>query len=193
MRYKTELMEQILTNEKAQEIIDYVSQIYGESYVGLWIFQAIGSVLGPVCDLSEQLRYEGNPATSVLLLGYWEREYALEYDPTLTTAQRQNRIVDLIKSRGACTPAKMGDAIAAALGLSSEDVEIVENVSTNKFRVSIKAAVRSLAPAEAVIQRMKPAHLIYEIVGIEKASAQTTAQVGAAITYGIQYNVEVQR
>ena len=63
MNYQTALMQQILTNEKAQEIIDYVSQIYGDSYVGLWLFQTIGSVLGPVCDLSEQLTLETSPAT----------------------------------------------------------------------------------------------------------------------------------
>ena len=46
MRYQTELMRSILTNETAQKIIDYISPIYGDSYVGLWLFQAIGTALG---------------------------------------------------------------------------------------------------------------------------------------------------
>ena len=44
MNHQTELMRSILKNQKAQEIIDYVSPIYGNSYVGLWIYEAIGTV-----------------------------------------------------------------------------------------------------------------------------------------------------
>ena len=48
MRNPTQLMRSILTDETAQKLIDYVSQVYGDSYVGLWIFQVIGAALGSV-------------------------------------------------------------------------------------------------------------------------------------------------
>ena len=48
MWYKTDLMEKILKSEAAQRIIDYVSDVYGESYVGLWLFQVIGIVIDEV-------------------------------------------------------------------------------------------------------------------------------------------------
>ena len=35
MRYRTDLMESILTSEEAQKIIDFVTPIYGEAYVFL--------------------------------------------------------------------------------------------------------------------------------------------------------------
>lgn len=124
MNYQTELMNEILTNKKAQEIIDYVSQIYGQSYVGLWLFQAIGTVLGQVCDLSGQLRYETSPATATMLLSYWEREYNLPNDPTLTTEQRRTRIITSVRSRGACTPERLEAAVSKALG--GAPVEIFE-------------------------------------------------------------------
>ena len=40
--YSTELMEQILTSEIGQQIIQRVTNKYGNSYVGLWLFQIIG-------------------------------------------------------------------------------------------------------------------------------------------------------
>ena len=55
MRQPTELSAAILTNPIAQEIIDWVSPIYGNSYVGLWIYQAIGSALGRVQTIAESL------------------------------------------------------------------------------------------------------------------------------------------
>ena len=124
MNYKTQLMEQILTNEKAQEIIDWVSQIYGDSYVGLWLYQTIGTVLGPICDTAEQLTYETSPATTSLLISYYEAEYGIQGDPTMTLAQRRNNVVAAMRSKGACTPARLGDAVSSALG--GVPVEIIE-------------------------------------------------------------------
>lgn len=122
MRYQTEMMNKILTNEKAQEIIDYVSQIYGESYVGLWIYQAIGSVLDNASKISNQLMNETLPTTTTLLIDYWENEFGLTPDPSLTIAQRQQRLVDNIKSKGAITPAKLEAAVSASLGGVSVEV-----------------------------------------------------------------------
>lgn len=264
MNYQTKLMQQILTNEKAQEIIDYVSQLYGESYVGLWLFQTIGSVLGPVYDLSAQLRYETSAATTTLLLSYYEEEYGIQADPTMTIEQRRNIVVAAMRSKGACNPARLGDAVSSALG--GVPVEIIEykgtsmafteiedivvsgtrtgqkpdgiksitneeiddlvlsgtmsgqdpdgetsvtspeldqvviygtelnqdgNLSKNEFIVSIRAAVKSTAPATAVIERMKPAHLIYTMRGVTEQSATTDITIGAALTTAEHYIVRV--
>ena len=97
MRYQTELMKEILTNEKAQEMIDYVSRIYGESYVGLWMFQAIGTAMGKICDFSEQLRYETSPVTTTKLIEFWEDEYGIPADSSLTMEQRRLRIISKIR------------------------------------------------------------------------------------------------
>lgn len=116
MNYQTQLMQEILTNKKAQEIIDWVSQIYGNSYVGLWFYQAIGSVLGPVCDTSNQLMLETSPATTSLLISYYEAEYGIQGDPTMTLEQRRNTVIAAMRSKGACTPARLANAVSAALG-----------------------------------------------------------------------------
>lgn len=124
MNYQTQLMQQILTNPKAQEIIDYVSQLYGNSYVGLWLFQTIGSTLGPICDTAEQLKLETSPYTTSLLITYYEQEYGIQGDPTMTLQQRRNRVIAAMRSKGACTPARLADAVSAALG--GVPVEVIE-------------------------------------------------------------------
>ena len=288
MNYRTELMEQILTNEKAQEIIDYVSQIYGNSYVGLWLFQTIGSVLGPLTDTSDQLMLETSPATSTLLLPYFEAEYGIQADPTMTLEQRREVVVAAMRSKGACTPARLADSVSAALGgapveiieyagdkIIFTEIEAIVNGATNgqepdeatsitneeiddlvlngvsniyqqmvtdtgdtigtsggdillsefvepdettsitypeidqfviygialnqdgnlnqfTFIVNIRAAVTSTAPAVAIIERMKPAHLIYTIQGVTQESASTEITIGTAMTAAEHFTVTVQ-
>lgn len=187
MNYQTELMQKILTNAKAQEMIDFVSQIYGSSYVGLWLFQAIGSVLGPICDLAEQLEEETSPATTTLLIDYYEKEYGIQNDPTLTIEQRRNMVMAAMRSKGACNPARLANAISASLG--GVPVEIFENTGQNEFTVNIRAAVRSYAPAIAVIERMKPAHLIYRLQGVTQESASTDIDMALAMTRAELYEI----
>lgn len=288
MNYRTELMEQILTNEKAQEIIDYVSQIYGNSYVGLWLFQTIGSVLGPLYDTSEQLMLETSPATTTLLLPYFENEYGIQADPTMSLEQRREVVVAAMRSKGACTPARLADSVSAALGgapveiieyagdkiifteieaivngsttgqepdpmtsITNEEIDdlvlngasyiypqmatdsgdaivasdgtmfimaynepdetisvtypeidqiVIYGIALNQdgnlnqftFIVNIRAAVTSTTPAVAVIERMKPAHLVYTIQGVTQESATTNITIGVALTAAEHFTVTVQ-
>lgn len=191
MRNQTEMMRAILTNEKAQEIIDYVSPLYGKSYVALWLFQAIGTVLDEVCKISNQLRYETNPATADLLLDLWEQQYGISVDSTLTKEQRQARIIGKTQSRGPCNPAKLAAAVSAAYG--GVKVEIKENVAKNTFLVKILDGVASINPAVAVLERMKPAHLIYEIETAVYHVTTTELKTAIAMTRAEIYNVEVQQ
>lgn len=190
MNYRTALMEEILTNETAQEIIDYVSQIYGDSYVGLWIYQAIGSALGPVSQLSNELLLETNPTTTTLLISYWEQAYGIEGDPTMTIEQRRNTVIAAMSSKGAFNPARLANAISAALG--GAPVEILENTGKNKFTVNIRQAVKSYAPAIAVIEQMKPAHLIYNLQGVTQESADADLNTALAMTRAELYAMRAQ-
>lgn len=191
MRNPTELMQQILQNEISQRIIDYVSPIYGDSYVGLWIYESIGGVLKEVVDIAESLKSEGNPATSVLLLDYWEEYYRLPTDPTLNTAQRQQRIVAKIRQRGPLNPTFLENMISAALG--GVPVEITENVAKNTFLVNIREVVESISPAVAVLEERKPAHLIYQIQVATQTVSDADIKIAIAATHAERFKVEVQQ
>ena len=191
MRYQTELMRSILTNEKAQKIIDYVSPVYGSSYVGLWLFQAIGTVLDEVCTIAEQLRYETNPATADLLLDYWENAYGIASDSILTKEQRRGKILTKTQSHGRVNPARLSAAVSMALG--GVDVDITENVDQNTFLVNIREYVDSISPAIAVLERMKPAHLVYRMQVAINTISEADLQIAIAMTHAEQYKVEVQQ
>lgn len=191
MRNQTELMRAILTNKKAQEIIDYVSPIYGNSYVALWIFQAIGSVMGEVYEIADKMRYEANPATADLLLGFWEQHYDIPADSTLTNEQRRARLIGKVQFRGPSNPKRLEDAVSGALG--GVKVEITENVSKNKFLVNIREVVPSINPAVSILEQRKPAHLIYEIRVATQTISEADIKVAIAMTHAERFKVEVQQ
>lgn len=191
MRRQTELMRAVLTSPKAQEMIDYVSPIYGSSYVGVWLFQAIGTVMGAAYDIAEKLRNEMNPATADLLLDAWEDHYGIARDTALTKEQRRTRIIAKTQSRGACNPKKMEAAVSAALG--GARVEITENVAQNTFMVNIRDVVESINPAVAVIERMKPAHLIYRMQVATNTVSEADLKIAIATTQTEYFKVEVRQ
>lgn len=191
MRQPTELMRTILTDEMAQEIIDWVPPVYGDSYVGLWIFQAIGTVLGEVRDICVALMSETSPATATLLLDQWEDQYGLLRDSSLTIEQRQARIIRNRLSRGPCNPVTLAMAVSNALG--GIHVDIQENVAKNTFAVVLADVVEDVTPAVAVLNRMKPAHLIYEFRVAAQTATATRVGVGIAVTQSEIMEVEVTR
>lgn len=189
MRYQTELMRAILTSPKAQEMIDYVSPIYGNSYVGLWVFQAAGAVLGEIYDIADKLRDETNPATADLLLDLWEDHYGIPRDSTLGTDQRRARIIGIAQKRGPASPAHLEEAVSGALG--GIPVEITENVAKNTFLVNIREYIPSITPAVAVLERRKPAHLIYQIRVATKTVSEAEIKIAVAMTRAEKFKVEV--
>lgn len=189
MRNQTELMRSILTSKTAQKIIDYVSPIYRDSYVGLWLFQAIGTALDDVCDIAEQLRNETNASTAELLLDLWEKRYGLPVDSSLPVEQRRARILEKQQPKGACNPARLEAAVSAALG--GVKVVVTENIQTNRFHVHIYGEVDTLDPAVAVIERMKPAHLIYGINVSVQNSTVAELKTAVAMTHAERFTIRV--
>ena len=188
MRKPTELMRSILKNEMSQRIIDFVSPIYGNSYVGLWIYEAIGIVLNEVYTISDKLRYETSASTTEMLMDYWEYQYGLPKDSSLTLEQRRYRLLSKKRNGLPANPKKLSDAISVALDGAA--VDITENVDKNTFLVNIRDVVPSYAPAVAVIERRKPAHLIYRVRSCAVSDVKVT--VAVAVAYSERYEIRVE-
>ena len=191
MKQQTELMRQILKNEIAQKIIDYVSPIYGDSYVALWIYEAIGLVLSEITVLAEQLRYETNPMTTTLLMDYWEDHYALHRDSSLTMEKRRERLLEKIRFRSPCNPEKLSAAMERVLEVP---VDITERVDKNTFQVEILDAVadfRKLLHAISILEKRKPAHLIYR-VHVTSQVDETDLKMATATAQSESYSIGVE-
>lgn len=191
MNYRTELMVQILKSDKAQEIIDEVSQIYGDSYVGLWLFQAIGAVLDELSGIVEHLPSEFIPNTATLTLDYWEDEYGLPKDSSLTLEQRQQRFIRKFMDQVPYNPARLEVMVAEVLGLTSDKVDIVENSSKNKFTVYVRQGVDDLSEAVKIINQKKPSHLIYDISVAEQVYSDKNVDIALTLNTYEKYEVEV--
>lgn len=191
MKQQTELMRQILKNETAQKIIDYVSPIYGDSYVGLWIYESIGVALSLISAVAEKLRYETNPITTELLMDYWEDHYGLHRDSSLTMEQRRERLLEKIRFRAPCNPVRLARAVENVLDVPTK---ITERVAKNTFRVDILNSVsdfRKLLHALTVLNQRKPAHLIYE-VNVDSKVDETDLKLATAITQAETYRIGVE-
>ena len=153
MRYRTELMDEILKSQTAQRIIDFVAPIYGNGYVALWMFQAIGKPLDAIASFVDSLRDQTIPQTATWSLPIWEQEYGVTPDPAWTDAQRQANLVSKMKYIPPVNPAKLAEYASAAAGAPCE---VIENVAKNTFAVVLRAN-------SDTIDEAKPAHLIYII------------------------------
>lgn len=191
MRNPTDLMVEILKSKTAQRIIDWVSPIYGESYVGLWIYEVVGIVLDELVAISEVLKTEANPITADLLLDYWEEYYQLPINTSLSVKKRQERILTHILMRGPLNPTTLANVVSVALGGVMVDIE--ENIAKNTFLVNVREVVEDLAPAIDAINKRKPAHLIYKIRVATQTISSAKIKTAIALTHCEKNKIEVKQ
>lgn len=154
-------MQQILQSPSAQRMVDYISPIYGEDYLALWLFEIMGRALDGVEEIGDSLWDQTVPQTATWTLPYWEEEYGATPDPSWTVEQRQANVLARIQYTAPVNPAKLAALVSAAAGVPSE---IVENVSKNTFHVILHDASVTLGRARRVLDETKPAHLIVRFI-----------------------------
>lgn len=178
MWYRTELMQKILTSNAAKRMIDYVSPIYDQSYIGLWLFNVIGIELDELNKFCEELYDQAHIDTATWSLPMWEKEYGITPLEDQTIEQRRERLLQ-IKKKSAFNPEKLRKLIES---MTDVEVEVVENTNKNTFLVRLKGYVDNLDEVKRQINLMKPAHLVYNISGPGIAEeANAIVHFGAAI------------
>lgn len=123
MSYNTELMELILKSPAARDIVNQLSPIYGDGRVALWLFQVIGAELDPTRKWTVEVMSQTVPHTATWSLDYWEDEYGLPRDPTLSEAKRRERIITRMRTRAPMNPWAMERVASAAAENASCRVE----------------------------------------------------------------------
>lgn len=188
MTYKTELMEEILTSEQAQLFITQMTPIYGEAYTFLWILQSVGMVLDDLMSYPEEIKKQVTPRTATWTLDYWESEYGITTDPTKTIEERQQILVNILKANARNNPKTLEDLITNTTGYKAE---ITENVSKNKFLVRLYGYLLDDTALRNVIERRKPAHLIYETFMCELIELTLPTYRNVVVLEREKYEVEV--
>lgn len=162
MRYTTELMQKILTSPEAQKITGYVSPIYGQSYVGLWLFQVIGLELDVLKNGVNDILNQAFPQTATWGLKYWEQEYGITPPADATIDQRRRDVLVKIQQRAPANPYRIELMVGKSAGAPAK---VTERTAKNTFTVTITALPQNIDSdkVKSVIDQIKPAHLIYNL------------------------------
>lgn len=176
---QTELMQKILTSEMGQKMLSEVSPRYGEAYVVLWLFQVMGLEMDKVMEWAETFQDQVVPQTATWTIEYWEKQYGIAPDNSLTIEQRRQNIVNVLTGKQPMTPHRLLNIAEAQTGFKCR---IEENTGVNTFALYIDAMPEDVdleALAETV-KKVKPARLVCNI-SCEDSIEQATTYVATAI------------
>lgn len=154
----TELMQSILKSREAQYLIDYLSPIYGEARVFLWLFQAIGIALDEAESVKDDFDTQSQVAKATWSIPLYEEQYGLIKNGDLSDEQRRTNIYAAIRFKVPLNPRKV-EMILSAIGQTS--VSIIENTGPNTFTV-VSGNSPYLDDMLDFLDTAKPAHTIYK-------------------------------
>lgn len=138
MRRRSKMMDAVLKSPEAQRMIDYISPIYDDSYVGLNLLNAQGVQLDNMYNWITQLMQGIVPQTvPEWLISYWEMEYGIPIDSSMSLTDRRERLFLTISTRAPMNPYKLERL--ASFAASGLPCRIEENVGPNTFAVWISS------------------------------------------------------
>ena len=193
---RTELINQIITSPEAERILDFISPVYGKSYVGLWLFEVIGRELDDMYQWAVGFADQTVPNRATWSLHYWEEEYGIIPDPNATIEERRAAILQKIMYRGPMNPKKLANIVAVSAGVPTD---IEENTGKNKFSVVLRdlpinrmdGAIKSVAAARRTVDEAKPAHLIYDLRVEKQVELVQPVKTAVAMAQYKRYTVDV--
>ena len=161
MRYTSKYIEEILTSPSARRGLDYITPIYQNAYVALWLMQAIGLETDDFLQWAEEFQDQIIPQTATWSLPYWEDEYGIPTNENLPIEERQRAVLLAVRTRAPMNPKKLAHILSLSVSLAKVDIQ--ENIAKNTFSVVVEEAVnkQKLKKMYEILDKVKPAHLIY--------------------------------
>ena len=158
----TERMDKILTSQAARQIVPQLSPIYGDAYVALWLFNAVGTEIDTMEQRSDELQKQEFPQTVTWAIPYWEEEYGIVPDETMPIDQRRQRLISKMQLRLSATPYRIANLAYAISGVKAR---VSERTSKNTFTVFISSMPDKSVTQDvrSAIEKIKPAHLLLDI------------------------------
>lgn len=128
-------IEQFPTNETALRMLEMVSPIYEQSYVGKWLYQVMGAEVEKASNIVLALLNEAFPETATFSIPYWEELYGISSNESLSIEERRKRIIVKRSFRAPMNPARIELLIKEACG---RDVKLIENIAPSVFGLEIQ-------------------------------------------------------
>ena len=175
-----DLRESILTNITAKRMVRHVSPIYENSYVGLWIFEAISREYEDAWALIHTLPEQIFPDTATWAIELWEKRYFLEPDDSLPIEERRKRI--MIR-RSVPRPMNPQTLIAMLFNITNRIAEYQEHAGPYTFGVYLNSTDGGLQvdfdAIQALIRKHKQAHKSFDFA----FQSERTASIGIETGY----------
>ena len=124
--------ERIVQSTSANRMIDTVSPIYENSYVGSWLFEDIGREWDRLWKIIDEMPDQLFPQTVTWLIAYWERRYGIVPNTGDTLEERRRRLLEAEARPTPFTPFVLNRYAYTKWGWN---VEVTENVGPYTFGV----------------------------------------------------------
>ena len=174
------LREDILQSKAGPRMIETVTPIYDNSYVGLWMFEAMGREWDTFVSIIESLKTELVPETATWMLELWEKRYGLTPPSGSTIEQRRQAIIQMRALPSPMTPYRLEQYLESVTGRT---VQVIENVADYTFGIIITGGEDdqpiSMESLRSHIRRHKPSHMAYELT----MQAETEIAIRAETDY----------
>ena len=149
-------LEHFPTRRAAKEMMEMISPIYDDSYVMKWIMEVIGRPLSKAEDIVDELVKEAFPETCTWTIEYWEDQYNIPHNRSLTIQQRRDQLIQKLNYRRSMNPVRICQLIAVVTGTK---VELIENVAKNTFEIDILDDDADVTAVQKLIYDIKQSHL----------------------------------
>lgn len=172
MKYTSKYIEEILTSPSAKRGLDYITPIYQEAQNALWIMQAMGLQTDIIIKWIQEYIEQVLPQTATWLLPYFEKEYGIPVNKELTIDERRKNILLAIRTRAPMNPVKLAGILSLAINI--DNINIKENTGKNTFSVEFSDVINKeqINKVTEILNKYKPAHLIYWFNSIIKIQLQ---------------------
>ena len=158
------LRDSIITSKTAERMLGRVSPIYDNSYVGLWMFEAIGREYDQLWEIVNSFPDQLFPESATWSIELWERRYGIVPIEGQSLETRRQRVLAMRSTPKPLNPFQVESYIRI---MYERDCEVVDNVGSYTFGVYIIATdtpkelnVRDIT---AYLDRHKPSHMSYEL------------------------------
>lgn len=174
-----DLKDSILTNITARRMVNHVSPIYSNSYVGLWIFEAISREYEEAWGLIRTLPDQLFPELATWAIELWEQRYGIRPDPSLDIEERRRRVVI---RRTVPRPMNPETLITMIFNITRRRAEVEEHTGPYTFGVYIDNTDGGLqVDMQAIIdliRRHKQAHKSFDLAFQSSATVHANIETG---------------
>lgn len=164
------------------------NDFYGNSYIGLWIYEVIGQEWDELREWSEGMRTEIHPQICTWSIGVWEWVYGFPPDETLTLEERRRRVLSRVFSAKPINPEVLRRGISATAGA---EAEVKDFVSPYTFGVTLRITNNPI-PLELILRYIyetKPAHLSVASVEVLFPKIEHTLRIGAKMAGDVNIGI----